>query len=69
MKKIFSILAILMLLIAFYPTDVKAQTLVNAFSRIMPIGSGDKGDLYGNAEGTFYCCKVSDYKECSAAQC
>tara|TARA_R110002033_G_C3897081_1_gene239720 strand:- start:14852 stop:15070 length:219 start_codon:yes stop_codon:yes gene_type:complete len=30
---------------------------------------GSKGDLYGNAEGTKYCCKASEYKECGASAC
>lgn len=70
MKKIKAITASLVMVfgiltLALSSQEVEAQQSVNEFQN----ADTTKGDLYGNAQGTKYCCKQSHDRDCGAAYC
>jgi len=71
-KKIKAITASLIMLVGIFVLalsiqEVEAQQLqsVNEFQN----ADTTKGDLYGNAQGTKFCCKQSHDRDCGAAYC
>lgn len=69
MKKIKAITVSLIMLVgiltlALSGQEAEAKQIENAIT-----ANTTKGDLYGNAEGTRYCCKQSHDRDCGAAYC
>jgi hypothetical protein len=64
--KIFGLIAVALLFVGMISLATTQDVVAQA---VLTQEGDDKGTLYGNAEGTKYCCKASDDKKCGAAAC